>query len=77
MTDSANVVLLTRKGAGEPPHEVPHIDVASRVLLLALLSELVAVRDSEPEPRRADRLRTITGTLCAIIERFEPPKGAA
>lgn len=54
-----------------------HIDSASQVLLLALLSDLVAIRDGEPDPQRAEQLRTITRALGAIVERFEPPKGAA
>lgn len=55
----------------------PHIDNDSRWLLLALLSDLVAVRDGEPDPQRAARLKTITTALCGIIERFEPPRGKA
>ncbi|WP_455232145.1 hypothetical protein [Geopseudomonas aromaticivorans] len=54
-----------------------HIDIDSRWLLLALLSDLVAIRDSEPDPQRAEQLRTITCALGAVLARFEPPKGAA
>lgn len=57
--------------------EQPHIDDVSRVLLLVAMSELVAIRDGEPDPQRAEQLRTITRALGAIVERFEPPKGAA
>lgn len=58
-------------------NEPAHIDIDSRWLLLALLSDLVAIRDGEPDPQRAEQLRTITRALGAIVERFEPPKGAA
>lgn len=58
--------------------DVPaHIDSASHVLLLAVLSELVSIRDGEPDPQRAEQMRTITRALGAIVERFEPPKGVA
>lgn len=54
-----------------------HIDSASHVLLLALLSELVAIRDGEHNPQRAEQLRAIIRALGAVLARFEPPKGAA
>ena len=57
--------------------EPPHIDDVSRTLLLVAMSELVAVRDGEPDPQRAERLRPITCALGAVLARFEPPKGAA
>ncbi len=64
----------TRRTLNDEP---AHIDSASHVLLLALLSGLAAIRDGEPDPQRAEQLRTITRALGAIVERFEPPKGAA
>ena len=57
--------------------ESPHIDSASHALLLAVLSDLVATRDGEPDPQCAEQLRAIARALCAVLERFEPPKGAA
>lgn len=59
-------------------HTVPaHVDSASHVLLLAVLSDLVAIRDGEPDPQRAERLRTITRAMGEVLERLEPPRGAA
>lgn len=66
-------VIPFNRGGGEPLH----IDEASHLLLLALLSDLVAVRDGEPDPQRAARLQAITTDLGKIVERFEPPQGAA
>lgn len=54
-----------------------HIDVDSHFLLLAVYSELLAVRNGEPDRQRAEALHTITRALGAIIERIEPPKGVA
>ncbi|MNZ25234.1 hypothetical protein D3C78_423980 [compost metagenome] len=57
--------------------EPAHIDSASNFLLLAVLSDLVALRDSEPDHQRAEVLRATTCALCDVLERFEPPRGTA
>lgn len=64
----------TRRTLNDEP---PHIDSVSRVLLLVAMSELVAIRDAEPDPQRAEQLRPIACALGAVLARFEPPKGAA
>jgi len=70
------VVTFKPKGGGNGG-EPPHIDVESQALLLCVLSDLVGIRDGEPDPLRADQLRAVTRALGSVIERFEPPKGAA
>lgn len=64
----------TRHTIGSAP---AHVDIDSHALLLAVLSGLVAIRDDEPDRQRAEALHTITSALCAVLERLEPPKGAA
>lgn len=65
----ANVVALSKPaGPGEPPH----MDHQSLLELLAVFSDLVRLRDL------ADgEVGPIVERLARLIERHEPPKGAA
>lgn len=59
------------------PEEPPHIDATSWRLLVELSADLAACQKAaEPPQHRAD-LQLLAANLDSLLQRFEPPKGAA
>ena len=59
------------------PEEPPHIDATSWRLLVELSADLAACQKAaEPPHHRAD-LQRLAANLDSLLQRFEPPKGAA
>lgn len=71
----ADRVLPFRRGGG--PTEPPHIDAAGLALLRSILTDLRAFLEQEANARRRAELGRIADRLAKVIERHEPPKGAA
>ncbi|MNE90401.1 hypothetical protein D3C80_1879090 [compost metagenome] len=55
----------------------PHIDSHSFALLVGVFNDLTALRDSEPDRKRAALMCKTTTKLNAVLARFEPPQGAS
>jgi hypothetical protein len=47
------------------------IDTISHLMLAEVMSDLVTVRDLEPDPNRAAMLKSITTRLGRVLTRFE------
>ncbi|WP_278438370.1 hypothetical protein [Pseudomonas oryzihabitans] len=54
----------------------PKLDELTHVQLLALLTDLVEIREAEVDPARHAALASVTSTLCLIIARHEPQEEA-
>lgn len=71
----ADRIIPLRRGGG--PTEPPHIDADGLALLRAILADLRAHIEQDANARHRAELGSIANRLAEVIERHEPPKGAA
>lgn len=57
--------------------EPPHIDAQSWRLLVELAGDLAARQAAAEHPNHRADLQHLTAQINSLLQRFEPPKGAA